>query len=83
MVPEEQSTPTGDRTFRLSRKPRHPLLDRGRVPGANKRSILGALALAFGVAAATSIDGLIVGVPLIAVGGYLVSEPLLGVRRPG
>lgn len=82
MAPEKQSTPTGDRTLQLSQKPRHPLLDRGRVPGANKRSMLGVFALTLGVAAATSIDGLIVGLPLIAVGGYLVSEPLLGVRRP-
>ena len=82
MVPDEQPTPIDGRTPRLSWRSWSRLLDRERVPGANKRSALGALVLAVGVAAATSAEGLVVGIPLVAVGTFLLADPLLGVHRP-
>lgn len=85
MSSPEQS-PTSDAAhglqLRSRRPPRHRLVAR-RVPGANKRSVLGVLALVLGAAAAATPDGLVLGVPLLTAGSYLMALPLLAARRTG
>lgn len=53
------------------------LLGHGFVPGANKRSVLGLLAVLVGVGASATHEGLLVAIPLLVVGCYLLIRPLV------
>lgn len=77
MVPEERS-PIADGRTQLARRSRPGLPGWRRVPGANKRSVLGTLVLVVGVAAATTLEGLVVGVPLLVAGWCLAVAPRFG-----